>query len=177
MRASYNQRGESDKFDDGEFWRLVRNGVGYAMMRPDDISTEANREYGDQATDDDFESAVAQQVHKLEAYAEAKRRIHAKNHVPLSRTTTNLTDFLAQPANPTPMRIESLMPDAGRVVFSAPYKTTAVGKTAPVDLIRFQDACQQNRGSFRQRPWWLTGQGDRLGDLAGGDLDILRSGR
>lgn len=81
-------------------------------------------------TDENFESFVVQRIWQQRVFDEAKRRLRAENHVPLSRPTTNLTDFLAQPANPTPMRIDDLMPDGGRVVFSAPYKagkTTAVG--------------------------------------------------
>ncbi|MCH9734509.1 MAG: bifunctional DNA primase/polymerase [Actinomycetia bacterium] len=126
MIESYKNRGEPEKFDHGEFWRLVKNGVGYAMGRTlDEIKAEANRDYPP-----DFEKDVAKQVHWLEVRAEAQRRINAKNHEPLARSVTNLTEFLAQPPNPTPMRIDNLMPAGGRVVFSAPYKagkTTAVG--------------------------------------------------
>ena len=131
MRVSYNQRGESEKFDDGEFWRLVRNGVGYAMSRDkSDISAEANRDYGAESDEDDFEVAVTQQIRKLEVLAEAKRRIRAKNRVPLSRTPMSLTEALKQPPNPTPMRIESVMQDGGLVMLAAQFKagkTTAVG--------------------------------------------------
>ena len=50
MEASYTQRGEPDKFDEGEFMRLVKNGVGYAMNRElDEIADEANREYTEDA--------------------------------------------------------------------------------------------------------------------------------
>lgn len=47
MIAGYRRRGELEKFDDVEYLRLVRNGVGYALSRsPKEISMEANRDYG-----------------------------------------------------------------------------------------------------------------------------------
>lgn len=58
MVESYRERGELDKFSEGEFWRLVKNGVGYALTRtPNEISTEANRTYG---ADEDGDATVIQ---------------------------------------------------------------------------------------------------------------------
>ncbi|ALI26937.1 DNA primase/helicase, phage-associated [Mycolicibacterium fortuitum] len=79
---------------------------------------------------DRFENEVLYELRKLEVRDEAKRRHNAKSHVPFTRTPMNLETLLAQPPNPTPMRIDKVMPDGGRVIFSAPYKagkTTAVG--------------------------------------------------
>lgn len=130
MQHSYENRGEAEKLDDGEFWRLVRNGVGYAMSRDlDEIKAEANRDYPP-----DYEKDVAKQVYWLEVRAEAQRRIQAKDHVPFSRKPMSLTDFLAQPPNPTPMRIDAVMPDGGRILLSAQAKA---GKTTTIgNLIR-----------------------------------------
>ncbi|BCP05627.1 bifunctional DNA primase/polymerase [Mycobacterium paraintracellulare] len=51
MIASYEKRGE-DKFSDVEFGRLVKNGVGYALSRrPQEITDEANRNYGENSSD------------------------------------------------------------------------------------------------------------------------------
>lgn len=135
MLASYTQRGEPEKFDDGEFVRLVKNGVGYAMNRElDEISDEANRDYGAHHTESDFEDEVAREQRRLEVRAEAKRRFDSRERVPFSRTPMSLTELLAQPANPTPMRIDNVMQDQALVLFTAQYKA---GKTTAVDnLIR-----------------------------------------
>lgn len=84
--------------------------------------------------DDDLDPAVAIELKRLKARAEAKRLFDQETYSPLVHTPLSLTDFLAQPSNPTPMRIDGVMPDAGRVVFSAPKKS---GKTTVVgNLIR-----------------------------------------
>lgn len=131
MIASYHERGEPDKFNNGEFHRLVKNGVGYALTRDtEEISAEAHRNYGSHHTQSDFEESVAVELRKLEIRAEARQRFDSSRRPPFARSATSLTSFLAQQPNPTPMRIDTLMPDGGRVVFSAPYKagkTTAVG--------------------------------------------------
>jgi len=130
MIASYRARGEIDKFDDGEFLRLVKNGVGYALSRsPREITMESTRDYGAHH-DGDFEDEVERERRKLEVRAEAKRRFDGSAQEPFRRTPMSLQQLLAQPPNPTPMRIDQVMPDGGRVIFSAPYKagkTTAVG--------------------------------------------------
>lgn len=83
---------------------------------------------------DELDPLVANELARLKARAEAKRLFEQESHPPLVHTPLSLTDFLAQPSNPTPMRIDSVMPDAGRVVFSAPKKS---GKTTVVgNLIR-----------------------------------------
>lgn len=155
MIASYEARGESGKFDDGEFHRLVQNGVGYALSRDHgDISAEANRDYGAHHEEGDFEDEVAREVRKLEVRAEARSRFDGSSRAPFSRTVTSLSSFLAQPSNPTPMRIEKLMPDGGRVVFSAPYKagkTTTVGNLirSLVDGDRFLDVFEVKKRAQR----------------------------
>lgn len=118
--------------------------------KPQNIIIPFSKENGDDADDDEFEEAVNKQVRWLETQREAKRRLAAKSDVPFARSPTSLTNFLAQPANPTPMRIDSLMPDAGRVVFSAPYKagkTTAVGNLirSLVDGDAFLDTFKVNK--------------------------------
>ncbi|UXA12056.1 bifunctional DNA primase/polymerase [Mycobacterium sp. SMC-8] len=155
MIASYEARGESDKFDEGEFQRLVKNGVGCAMTREtDEISAEANRDYGSHHVASDFEDDVARELRNLEIRAEARKRFDGSRRAPFARSVTNLTSFLAQPSNPTPMRIEKLMPDGGRVVFSAPYKagkTTTVGNLirSLVDGDRFLDVFEVKKPAQR----------------------------
>ena len=65
MIESYEQRGE-EKFDQQEFWRLVQNGVGYALSRsPKEIEAEANRDYGandHDATDSEVVSSIFRQL-------------------------------------------------------------------------------------------------------------------
>jgi hypothetical protein len=46
MIESYNERGEPQKFSEYQFWRLVANGVGYALSRSlKDIEDEADRDF------------------------------------------------------------------------------------------------------------------------------------
>jgi hypothetical protein len=81
-----------------------------------------------------FPKALETAQISLAARHEAQRRYNKQSVPPLARTSRSLTKFLAEPTNPTPMRIDSVMPDGGRVVFSAPYKA---GKTTVVgNLIR-----------------------------------------
>ena len=108
----------------------------------------------DQAESSTYTTDVDRELHRLEVRAEAKRRFDAKSIGPLKRSAMSLTTFLSQPPNPTPMRIASLMPDAGRVVFSAPYKagkTTAVGNLirALVDGDPFLGAFAVNKPARR----------------------------
>lgn len=130
-QKSYNRRGEPDKLDEGDFTRLVKNGVGYALNRElGEIADEANRDYAE----GDFEDEVEKQVRWLEIRAEAKRRFDSKDHKPFSRTPMSLTERLKQPRNPTPIRIDNLMQDHGLVLLAAQYKA---GKTTSVyNLIR-----------------------------------------
>lgn len=115
----------------GEFDRLAQWAAAQAELAdPDEIRARVDRPKTESVELGDFEHAVEYEVRKIEVREEAKRRISAKGHVPFARTPLDLANFLDQPPNPTPMRIDSLMPDGGRVVFSAPYKagkTTAVG--------------------------------------------------
>jgi hypothetical protein len=88
----------------------------------------------DPAQHPQFPKALETAQISLAARQEAQRRYNEQSAVPLARTSRSLTKFLAEPPNPTPMRIDSVMPDGGRVVFSAPYKA---GKTTVVgNLIR-----------------------------------------
>jgi hypothetical protein len=65
---------------------------------------------------------------------EARQVADQEAYTPLAFAPRNLTKFLNEPSNSTPMRIEHVMPDGGRVVFSAPQKA---GKTTAIaNLIR-----------------------------------------
>jgi hypothetical protein len=47
MIESYEKRGEPEKFNEYEFQRLIKNGVGYALSRSErDILAEADRDFG-----------------------------------------------------------------------------------------------------------------------------------
>jgi hypothetical protein len=47
MIESYEKRGEAQKFDEYEYQRLIKNGVGYALSRSvDEILAEADRDFG-----------------------------------------------------------------------------------------------------------------------------------
>lgn len=97
---------------------------------------------------------IQRELYKIEIRTEAKQRFDRNTRAPFKRSVTNLTSFLAAPSNPTPMRIDSVMPDGGRVVFSAPYKagkTTAVGNLirSLVDGDPFLDSFAVNKPASR----------------------------
>jgi hypothetical protein len=100
------------------------------------------------------EDRVLIELGRMKVRAEAKRRFDGQTHQPLVRNVKDLTKFLAEPSNPTPMRIERVMPDGGRVVFSAPYKagkTTAIGNLirSLVDGDPFLDVFAVNKKAER----------------------------
>lgn len=89
---------------------------------------------GDRAADPERETEIRRELARLEIRAEARQRFDSGALKPLDRKPKSLTEFLSEPASDTPMRIEKLMPEGGRVIFSAPYKA---GKTTTVgNLIR-----------------------------------------
>ena len=100
------------------------------------------------------EDAIQYEVDRLGFTAEAKTRFNNESYEPLVRITKNLTKFLAETPNPTPMRVDSVMPDGGRVVFSAPYKagkTTTIGNLmrSLVDGDPFLDVFKVNKKAER----------------------------
>lgn len=119
-----------------------------------DVDDQDDTDTTDDQGDIGYANDVERELRRLEVWAEAKRRFDAKSVGPLVRSATSLTIFLAQPPNPTPMRIANLMPDGGRVVFSAPYKagkTTAVGNLmrSLVDGDPFLDSFTVNKPARR----------------------------
>jgi hypothetical protein len=142
MRESYEKRQEPGKFDFHEFERLWKDAVGYALSRSfEEIEAEANRPYGEDSrkmnnvtpikfeAGDGIDPNVLTELNKMKVRAEANRLFDSEAHKPFERTQRNLTKFLADPPQLVPMRIENIMPDGGRIVFAAPYKT---GKTTIV---------------------------------------------
>lgn len=103
---------------------------------------------------DRFENEVLYELRKIEIREEANRRHKAKNHKLFQRTFMSLENLMKQDPNPTPMRIDKVMPDGGRVMLSAPYKagkTTMIGNLirSLVDGDSFLDAFPVNKPAKR----------------------------
>ncbi|WP_255783412.1 AAA family ATPase [Mycobacteroides abscessus] len=131
--------------DESEIMPTIRSGMQKGMADPrqvperEEIPAAFTIEPPAGSDSDPLAARYAREVgwelHKLRVRAEARQRFDDESRPPFTPPpVTSLDELLAQPDTPTSYRIDQVLPDGGRAVLSAQFKS---GKTTLVNnLVR-----------------------------------------